>query len=128
MGGFKMRGKFWAAAAALVVAVMGVVPAYAVDAGVLWNEFTNNEGAFKQKYKGVPVTISGKVWSVDTENLPASIVLRGADEGGYGTRVYCVLSDKNQAMRVSKDDAITVAGTFWTAGGVGIYFKPCSVR
>lgn len=39
-----------------------------------------------------------------------------------------MLSDKNQAMRVSKGDAITVAGTFWTAGGIGIYFKPCSVR
>jgi hypothetical protein len=52
----------------------------------------------------------------------------GRDDNGYGTRIYCMLSDKNQAMRVSKGDAITVAGTFWTAGGVGIYFKPCSGR
>jgi len=123
-----MRGKFWAAAAALVVAAAGVLPAYAVDAGAVWNEFTKNEGAFKQKYKGASMTISGKVWNVDTENSPASVVLSGVDDNGYGTRVYCMLSDKNQAMRVSKGDAITVAGTFWTAGGVGIYFKPCSVR
>jgi hypothetical protein len=123
-----MRGLFLAGAAALVIAAAGVAPAFAVDAGAVWNEFTKNEGAFNQKYKGASMTISGKVWNVDTENSPASVVLSGADDNGYGTRVYCMLSDKNQAMRVSKGDAITVAGTFWTAGGVGIYFKPCSVR
>lgn len=121
-----MGGRFFAAA--LMVAGVSAVPAHAVDAGAVWNEFNKNTGAFSQKYKGASMTISGKVWNVDTENSPASVVLMGADDNGYGTRIYCMLSDKSQAMRVSKGDAITVAGTFWTAGAVGIYFKPCSVR
>lgn len=83
-----MGGKIWAAAAALAVAATGVLPAYAVDAGALWNEFTRNEGGFSQKYKGASMTISGKVWNVDVENSPASVVLQGADDNGYGTRVY----------------------------------------
>jgi hypothetical protein len=121
--------RFSAIAAVSVVATISFVPpAFAVNIDILWKEFSNNEGAFKQKYQGQTLSVTGPVWIINSEVTPASVALRaGASSGGFLGSIYCYTT-KAVALKQSKGTTVTITGTFAGAGPAGMNIDSCTVQ
>ena len=110
--------------------------AFAMEAKQFQEEFRKNEEAFKQKYIGKPVTVTGTVSIISLaparDSGPGSgpaIGLMDIDKGEWDV-IYCYLSDadKARAMSLSKGQRITVTGTFLRANVAGLHIDPCSYQ
>ncbi len=107
----------------------------AVDAKQFQDEFRKNEEAFKHKYIGKSVTVTGNVsiislapWRTGSGSGP-SIGLMDISKGQWDT-IYCYLNDtdKGRALSLSKGDTVTVTGIFLRANVAGLHIDPCSYR
>jgi hypothetical protein len=67
-------------------------PALAIDVGELSNEFNANGMAFKQKYVGRSVTVTGNAWVINGDVSPEYVSLSAP--GGFGGLLICTVSNK----------------------------------
>jgi hypothetical protein len=136
--GKRNYGRRWLITALGAVAVVFVtgLGAFAMEAKQFQDEFRKNEEAFKQKYIGKPVTITGTVSIISLaparDSGPGSgpaIGLKDIDKGEWDV-ISCYLNDadKARALSLSKGQRITVTGTFLRANVAGLHIDPCSYQ
>jgi hypothetical protein len=121
-----MFRRLFGISAILVGTLMGAVPALATDVMDFWNEFNSNGMAFRQKYIGHSVTVTGNVWIINGEVTPGYVSLSGANN--MGGLLICTVANKASLMPLAKGKPTTVTGTVSSVGPSGIQLKPCSVR
>ncbi len=122
-----MKCRYLPALLLLVTAMLVAAPAFAVDVKDLWDELhAGNTLAFKQKYVGHPITVSGKLWIINGEVKPPYLSLTGTDD--IGTMLLCTLSDASALLPLKKGQALTVSGTMESVGMTGMSLRPCRIE
>ncbi len=126
-----MRGILVAAVCGLVICTTAPT-AFAVTYKEFSDEFRKNPEAFKRKYIGKSVTVTGTVGMIALEPArsgPGSGPAIGLTDLDKET-VYCYLNgaDKERALSIGKGDAVTIAGTFLRANVAGLHVDPCSFQ
>jgi hypothetical protein len=109
--------------------------AFAMNAKQFQDEFQKNEEAFKQKYIGKPVTVTGTVSIISLSparggpGIGPAVGLMDIDKGEWGV-IYCYLNDTDKArgLSLSKGQRITVTGIFLRANVAGLHIDPCSFQ
>jgi len=123
--------KFQFLRTALIVAstLATLAPAFAVEVADLYDELNSNAMAFRQKYVGKPLTVTGKVWIINGEVTPATVSLTGSgDRYSMGTLLICAVGSKSSLLPLAKGQPVTVSGTLQSVGSAGIYMQPCGAR
>jgi hypothetical protein len=125
-----------AALGAVIVIFVTASTAFAMEAKQFQDEFRNNEEAFKQKYIGKTVTVTGTVSIISLTPVRdggpgsgPSIGLMDISKGEWDV-IFCYLNDadKARALSLSKGQRITVTGTFLRANVAGLHIDPCSFQ
>lgn len=119
--------RHWLVAGALSVAFLsGTAAAQApppVEAGALWSEFTANELAFTQKYKGKGVAVSGTVMGVVAAGESSYVQVGDGVRPGGGILCHLPLA---KLAAVAKGDKRVFSGTVESTGPSGIRMRPCN--
>jgi hypothetical protein len=121
-----MSRRLFGTSAILVGTFLAAAPALAVDVMDFWNEFNSNGMAFRQKYIGHSVTVTGNVWIINGEVTPGYVSLTGKDS--VGGLLICTVANKASLLPLAKGKPTTVTGTVSSVGPSGIQFQPCSVH
>ncbi len=121
-----MYGRTAALFATTMLAFCAAAPAWAVDVLDLSNEFNANGLAFRQKFVGKRVTVTGNAWVIDGEVTPGYVSLSAPDR--IGGLLICTVTDKSRLVRLSKGRPVTVSGTVQGFNSAGIQLKPCDVE
>jgi tRNA_anti-like len=121
-----MKNRFSLTLLALFGVLMTAAPALAVEVTDLWNELNSNAMAFKQKYVGKSMSVSGKTWVINGEVTPGYVTLTGSNS--VGTMLICSVSNKNSLLPLAKGKPVTVSGTIQSVGPSGIFMSPCRAR
>jgi hypothetical protein len=96
------------------------------------DEFRKNTEAFKHKYNGKTVTVTGTVGLISLEpsrSGPGSgptIVMMDLDKETL--RCYLNDADKERAISLAIGDRVTITGTFLQANVAGLHVDPCTFR
>jgi hypothetical protein len=100
-----------------------------VKAGVILQDFENNEAAADGKYSGKTLKITGAVSKVDTEILDDSeyVVQIGTGSDFEFLTVNCDDQSSGDVSSLSKGDAITVVADFEDGGDLGVELENCSI-
>lgn len=103
------------------------VEVVSVAAGDLLAEFTDNELAADNKYKGQRLEVAGVVDKIDTDILDdEKYILRiGTGSDFEITTVNCAGIDNEALAQVSTGDDVTVIGDFDDGGDLGVELVNC---
>ncbi len=103
-----------------------VAPALAVEVTDLWNEANSNAMAFRQKYVGKSVTVTGKTWIINGEVKPGYVSLTG--QNTVGGMLICNVANNNSLLPLAKGKPVTVSGVIKSIGPSGIQMQPCTIH
>jgi hypothetical protein len=111
---------------------MNATTAPAMEYKAFSDEFRDNPDAFKRKYIGQTVTVSGSV-GLTRLGVSRSGPMDGpsidlVDPGKEAVHCYLNDADKERALSIVKGAQVTITGTFLQANVSGLYVEPCSFQ
>lgn len=107
-----------------------LVPQVTVTSANISKEYTENEVAADEKYKGKIIEISGKVYSIDNGISDNEIIIRLSD-GKYDiNNSWCYMkeSEREKAIALKKGQQVTLIGTGDSATMSSPVLKDCVVK
>ncbi len=112
------------------VEVKEVVPQVTVTSAVIAKDYSENEVAADEKYKGKIIEVSGKVASVDNGILDNEMIVKLSD-GEYdfsGPMCYMEKSEREKVLAFKKGDKVTLIGEGNSATIGSPMLKDCTVK
>ena len=100
-------------------------PVLSVNSKTLYKDYTNNEIAADDKYKGKVIQVSGTIRDIGNDIMDdAYITLVGDDFFGD---IQCFFPDKSSLLKVNKGQKVTVVG-YCTGLFVNIILQNCVIK
>jgi len=91
--------------------VKSAAPTIQISAINLWQAYESNEVAADEQYKNKRLLITGTVTSIDKDFLDNIILVLKSPNQFMGTHATMEKSEKSEASRLKKGDAVTLACT-----------------
>jgi hypothetical protein len=110
----------------LAVMLTAAAPALAVEVSAFWDEFNSNGMAFRQKYVGRSVTVTGNAYVINGEVTPGYVSLTGGNN--IGGMLICTVSNNASLLPLARGKPVSVTGTVKGVGPSGIQLQSCTVQ